>query len=263
MSTNVSHNSDFIYLHKVGVGRWMKALRDGELSFAALGYYIYTAQKYGNKDQGDENEGVFARLKKDDGRIQEAYDYLGKDLEVIQDEEDYVKLRRSSSRYIPTFCIYGLTVGDINSSSSITSGGIQTIPHYYDDRMFSGFTESFAARNMMSEDAILSHFLVGAEVFKNRLLAALVHKGIGFKARQINYTKYSEGEFYIDPVGDKREELFYKFPYYSYQKEIRICLPDIHLMSIFDRFPLSKIPEARLSIGTKLYAEIKADIIER
>jgi hypothetical protein len=67
-----------------------------------------------------------------DLRIQEATNYLGDDLEQMPDG-DCVLLRRRSSHLIPTFCIYGLSVGDLTKNQSIQSEGWQELRIDFDD----------------------------------------------------------------------------------------------------------------------------------
>ena len=90
---------------KFGKCKWMKKLTSGELSFSCTGNFINEAIKTGNNIQGDALEGVFARLKNNDDRIEQMKEKLKDDLEILEDTKPYVLLRRKSSKYKPIFSI--------------------------------------------------------------------------------------------------------------------------------------------------------------
>lgn len=53
-----------LMLFKFGEYKWIKQIQDGFISFACPGRYIDSAKRTGNNEQGDIDEGIFARLKK-------------------------------------------------------------------------------------------------------------------------------------------------------------------------------------------------------
>lgn len=61
--------TDIVLCMKINEKQWIEAIRDGSLCFNRVGYFIEQAEKTGNNEQGDKYEGVFARVKKTDGRI--------------------------------------------------------------------------------------------------------------------------------------------------------------------------------------------------
>ncbi len=60
-----------LILFKFGATKWMKALKDGKVNFSCPGQYINIVKNTGNSEQGDLYEGVFARLKETDPRIEQ------------------------------------------------------------------------------------------------------------------------------------------------------------------------------------------------
>lgn len=213
---------DAMLLFKFGEYKWIKQLQDGEISFSCPGNYIDIAKRTGNDEQGDIDEGIFARLKRKDLRIKKAMSQLKDDLEIIPDGE-YVKLRRKSTYFIPTFCFYSYRVQDA-LDTNIHKAGMQSIDLNFDEKMFNGFC-SDQIRNVLSIGSyptILTFTEI--EAFKSLLVGQLIKRGIyHYKMNHINYTEFSKDEFYIEPT-NKRDELFYKFPKYSYQREARVCL---------------------------------------
>jgi hypothetical protein len=251
-----------LILFKFGEYRWIKKIKDGEISFACPGRYIDIAKRTGNYEQGDIDEGVFARLKRGDIRIREVADQLNEDLEII-DDGDYVKLRRKSSYFIPTFCSYSFRGIDL-LNNDIQKPGIQKIPHYFDERMHSGFS-SDRVRNVLNLDSTLSQLIIQVNPFKYLLGGELTKRGMNFQMRHINYTEFEKDEFFINPTM-RRDELFYKFQRYSYQREARVCLINNPITDFHDRFNLNigTLPESCAILSTKkMYFEITADIVRK
>jgi hypothetical protein len=56
--------------------------------------------------------------------------------------------------------------------------------------------------------------------------------------KPVNYDEFNKKEFFIEPTSNY-EELFYKFPKYSYQYETRICMTGMKFSNIFERFSLN------------------------
>ena len=92
---------------KVSEKQWIESLRNGTVCFNPIEVFIKKAEKNGNNEQGDRYEGIFARLHTSDRRVGELKIRFGDDLEIIPDN-NYVLLRRKSSRKIPIFCMYGV-----------------------------------------------------------------------------------------------------------------------------------------------------------
>lgn len=250
-----------LILFKFGEYKWMKKIQEGEISFSCPGSYIDIAKRTGNNEQGDIDEGVFARLKKGDSRIREAAERLKDDLEIISDGE-YVKLKRKSTYFVPTFCFYSYRVKD-SLSTNIQKSGVQQIQHKFDDKMFSEFS-SDPIRNVLSTESYPATLIIQVEPFKYLLGGELLKQGIDHQIKHINYTEFEKDEFYIEPT-ERREELFYKFPKYSYQKEARVCLHRNLQNNLYDRFNLNIGTLSNFSkLSTvKLYFEFTANIIEK
>jgi len=250
-----------LFLLKVGAKKWLTKLKSGELSFSCPGQYVRIAKLEGNMEQGDLYEAVFARLKKNDPRVIECENRFGNDLEVIPDGE-YVLLRRKSSLFVPTFCFYSYRGFDV--LDNVSAPGKQTITHYFDERIFSGFTND-KAKNVISPGSSPAALILHAFPFRIQVADALIRNGLSFDIRHINYSAFEEDVFFIEPT-NKREELFYKFPKYSYQKEARIVLHGMKLPTIYDRYSLdigqlSKGSASMIENG-QFYVQFEADIVE-
>ncbi|WP_374722891.1 hypothetical protein [Peribacillus tepidiphilus] len=249
-----------LILFKFGENKWIEKIKDGEVSFACLGRYIDIAKKTGNNEQGDIDEGVFARLRRGDSRIEEVSEQLQDDLEIISDG-DYVKLRRKSSYLIPTFCFYSYRGIDL-LNNEIEKPGIQRFSHYFDEKMFNGFSLD-KVKNVLSSDSILSLLIIQPEPFKYLLGGELAKQGIDHVIRHINYTEFEKEEFFINPT-EQRDELFYKFPKYSYQREARVCLINSPRNDLYDRLNINigSLPDSYAILSkNKLYFELSADIV--
>ncbi|WP_064091545.1 hypothetical protein [Rossellomorea aquimaris] len=254
-------NDHAVLLFKFGSLKWMEKIRKGSMSFSCPGKYIEIAKKTGNDEQGDVNEGVFARLRKGDKKIKEMQTKLKDDLEIIDDGE-YVKLRRWSSYYIPTFCFYSYRIADM-LDNSITETGFQTIHHYFDDKMYNEFGPR-SVRNVLSTDNSPAYLILQVKPFIDNLMKNLALNAIGAEIRNINYSEFQKEEFFIYPT-ERRDELFYKFPKYAYQKEARVCLVRRPLTNIHERLNININPmneKDAFITNNEFYFGVTADVQE-
>lgn len=233
-------NSDIATIFKFGEQKWIKLLVEGSVSFSCSGNFAYQAIKTGNDIQGDRYDGIFAKLSNNDSRIGEMKKRLGYDLEIFT-EGEYTYLRRKSAKLKPIFCAYGYTAGDIMRDGKISKCGSHTVRHDFDEKMYSGFSNSLACPNVISEPFRFTQVMIQAAPFVDRFKIAARQIGLKYEWRPIDYTQFEQDTFFIEPT-DKYDELFCKFPKYKYQHEIRICLYELRFISIFDRFNLKVLP---------------------
>ncbi|PKM78520.1 MAG: hypothetical protein CVU90_01935 [Firmicutes bacterium HGW-Firmicutes-15] len=252
-----------LLLFKFGEYRWIKRLKDGELSFGCPGGYIDIARTSKNDEQGDLDEAIFARLKKGNPKIQEVADTLKDDLEVI-DDGAYVKLRRKSSYLVPVFCFYRIKTSDI--TKNVTAAGKQKVTYNFDERIFSSFAHSKEVINVLQHDFVPSILTIQPGPFVCVLSEALFKKNIKYSMHDVDYSKFAEEEFFINPT-DKRDELFCKYPRYKYQFETRICLHDIYLKDTNDRYNLLvrrlSDEDAPLIEKVGISIDMNVDIVEK
>lgn len=226
-------NDDAVLLFKFGEQRWMNRLAAGEISFSCPGKFVYQAKRTGNDVQGDLYDGIFARLEKGDPRIQKMKNELGRDLEQIIDG-DYVILRRKSAKLKPIFCMYSYTAADILSDGSVNSSGLHNVRHDFDERMYSGFSDSLAIKNVISDSCRFTQLTFQPRPFVEQFKKAMSLNGIKYVMKPVNYELFAQDTFFVEPT-ERYDELFYKFPQYKYQLEARICLIDMKFGCIFDR----------------------------
>jgi len=243
-------NDHAITVHRFGEQRWIDKVIAGELSFSCAGAFIHQAKKTGNYVQGDLHEAVFARLLKNDVRIAQMRALLGTDLEEIPDG-DYVFLRRHSAKRKPIFCFYGYTAGDALDDGHIDHEGLNRIRHEFDEKMYSGFSQNIDVRNVVSDEYRFTELTVIAGALGDRVRAVMDMNGFSYKMGRIDYDIMNKDEFFIQPTSSY-DELFYKHPAYKYQYEARICLFNMKLNTIFDRFAL-QIPPLTKDEYAKVY----------
>lgn len=217
----------------------MKKLTSGELSFSCTGNFINEAIKTGNNIQGDALEGVFARLKNNDDRIEQMKEKLKDDLEILEDTKPYVLLRRKSSKYKPIFCLYSYTYDDIYDECNNPKIGANLVKHNFHDDMYSGFAESLSIKNVLSPDEQFAQVVFSkSKNFLYRLKGTILLENHVFKISRVNYTEFEKEEFFIEPSATYNE-LFYKFPQYKGQNEARICLLDMDFNDYLERYSLN------------------------
>ena len=223
---------------KFGIHKWMQKLVEGELSFSCTGSFIFQAIHTDNDIQGDKLEGVFARLRKDDPLIIQMGSKLGKDLEIIPDNECYVLLRRKSSKYRPIFCLYSYADKDILDDCTSPAPGRQFVTHTFASEMYTGFADTYEARNVVVPDLRFAQVTLSkSATFLMRLKVSLNAQKLKHKIGYVNYTEFEKETFFIPPT-ENYDELFYKFPKYKSQHEVRICLPELSFSHIGQRFNL-------------------------
>lgn len=253
-----------LLLFRFGEKRWIEKIVEGNLSFSCAGAFINQAKNTGNTVQGDEYEAIFAKLYPDDIRIAEMKRKLGDDLEEIN-LNDHILLRRKSAKLKPIFCFYGYTARDLLEEANIEHLGENTVRHEFDERMFSGFSNSESVKNVLSEERRFTMITLMPQPFVDRVKFFMKLNGYGFKMGKVKYEIISNDTFFIEPTAEYNE-LFYKAKEYSYQCEARICMKNMKFNNIFERFDcnIGKLrPEEYYINYDKLYFTINAVIARR
>lgn len=191
---------------------------NGELCFGSAKRYIDLEEKHGETEQGDRFEGIFARLRKNDTKISYYQKKYGSDLEIIDDNE-YVMLRRFSTKKIPVLCFYAIS--DEYLASKIDKKNIFCL----DSRHYAIIEFDFERRMYhFSGDVKTNVLITFSKVEMEHIMAELNSKSLFHKEQQVDYSKKDSDVFDLEPT-DEREELFYKNSRFEYQQEFRIILP--------------------------------------
>lgn len=252
-------NGNAIMIYKFGEKRWIQKILDGELSFSCTGAFVFQAKKTGNLIQGDLYEGAFARFLNSNPKINEMYEKLGKDLEIINDG-DYSLLRRKSAKLRPIFCAFAYTVEDSLKSNTIVKPGAQKLRFEFDKRMYEGFS-NYIESKVVTDLYRFTLLYVQPKPFVDSIKQVLRLKNTPYKMKRVEYIDMKE-EFYIE-LTDNYDELFYKSKDYEYQHEMRICLTGGKFKNIFERYPLriQKINKKDFYLFyDKIFVEFIADI---
>lgn len=210
---------------KVGQEKWIKALKDGTACFNHVGFFIDKAIQTGNNEEGDFYEGVLARLKKSNPLLVQTIERFGEDIE-LNDDGEYVILRRKSVRNIPAFCIYGvrgdeLTVIEESIYFDEASGQHKGKVRYdFPSKLYHGFLDTPEGDAVWSFLCSTGHFFEGIET-------ALQQQGYTCSKCVEKYDIDLSKEFYIDPEADgPYSELTHKRIDLEYQHEVRLFLPE-------------------------------------
>lgn len=203
---------------KVSEKQWIESLRNGTVCFNPIEVFIKKAEKNGNNEQGDRYEGIFARLQTNDRRIGELKIRFGDDLEIIPENNNYVLLRRKSSRKIPIFCMYGVRRDELelqeDSVHKENGKYIGTVVYNLPTRIYNGFLDS---SDVWGFYASSGHFCAALE-------KALGDNNLTYGKAVINYDIELNKEFYFEPT-ENYSELIHKRKELEYQHEIRYILP--------------------------------------
>lgn len=215
-----------ILLFRFSEQRWIDSLVKGKVSFSCAGAFIEQAKRNKDSTQADAFEGYFARLHKDDPRIQQMRDKLTNDLEE-EWNGDYVLLRRYSSKFIPIFCVYAFTCKDALQKAK--NGGTVKIIHEFDERMFSDFSASSQwDSKVVADDHRMAMVTLQVKPFidKIRMVGAL--NRITVLSDYVEYDLDENETFFIEPT-DAYLELSHKRKAYSFQHEARFWIPTMRM----------------------------------
>lgn len=207
---------DIVLCMKVSEKQWIKLLRNGQVCFNPVETFITKAETSGNNEQGDKYEGIFARIKTDDMRLEKLRKRFGDDLEETI-ECGYVLLRRKSSRNIPVFCAYGIKKDElkiVEDSIQEEAGEYKcTVEYDFPDKIYNGFLD---CADVWGFYASSGHFCAALEeaLDRNHLLYA---KAV------ISYDIDPTKEFYFEPDSEY-SELNHKRRDLEYQHETRYRL---------------------------------------
>lgn len=208
---------------KFGEEKWLKRLFYGELSFSCAANFISYAQCTGDKKRGDPYEAIFARLWKNDTRIEEYKYKLEKDLEIIEDG-NHVLLRRRSACLVPIFCIFGIPDSSEYFEKKEEDDNIVKLKFKFSEEMYQGFSDNSENASVFFQAAPFDKAI--EETFNSLTIPKI--------NRLVNYTYRANNEFVIEP-NDNYDELFYKRDRYKVQNEYRIILPKIKFTSPCER----------------------------
>lgn len=210
----MTYNVEFCM--KVSEKRWIESLRNGKACFNPVDKFIKQAETDGNNEQGDKYEGIFARIKANDVRLVNLRKRFGDDLEEIA-EDDYVLLRRKSSRKVPIFCAYGIRKDELkireNSIQEEAGEYKCTVDYEFPDKIYNGFLDC----------ADVWGFYASSGHFFSALEEALDKNHLSYAKAVINYDIDPTKEFYFEPDSDY-SELNHKRKDLEYQHEIRYRL---------------------------------------
>ena len=204
----------------------------GEVWFGAIKNYIEEGETTSNDQQGDKYEGVFARLKKNSQLVYHYMQVLGDDLEMREDGDCYL-LRRTSSRYVCAFCMYGFDEKELEPLDA---------PYLENGQWVQDFQYKISPemhKKFLGENTDKSgwYFSIGHfyEALDASMTVPMVRGGVSY---DIDPTT----EFCVEP-DDMYSELFHKRKDLSYQKDVRnlILNKDPKLKGIAIKFDM--LPE--------------------
>lgn len=191
----------------------------GNIYFGCAEYYAYQ-EVLGNKGQGDKNEGLYARVKKDNlSYINEQERLYGEDLCKIENG-DFLDLKLRSVINMPIYCFYSVNANDLGVKYFDEPG--ETLKVRYRTYKFNISKEVF--KDFSAENFGMMNFINHTDLYR-RIQNSLRSEGCKhiLKSR-IKYVN-RVGKEWICPEGHPAE-LFYKDKSFGYQKEGRIVVTD-------------------------------------
>lgn len=200
--------------------------------------YILLGQK-GLKGQGDKNEGIIARYRKQNpfgiNRIKKYIKHFGKKNLIIQENNGFYEIRRRSSLLTPMACFFSMIDDFSNEVSNITDykTHIITKQHTIENKFFRAFKKNKDDK-LKWGDFVIINYENDRMLYKkvtNELQKSDVKKQ-NVILKEIEYLRNGFDEWecpeYIKMGLDVNlpYELFYKDKEFSYQNEHRIVVND-------------------------------------
>lgn len=201
--------------------------------------YILLEQN-GVKGQGDKNEGIIARYRKENSfginRIKKYIEYFGQKNLIIKENKGFYEVRRKLSLLTPMACFFSIIDDLSNEASNITDYKAHIITKQYaiEGKFFKAFKKNKEDKVRLGDFIIINYE-------NDRLLYKKVTNGLeknGIKKqnvilKKVEYLRNGSDEWecpeYIERglAVNLPYELFYKDKDFSYQKEYRIVVNDM------------------------------------
>lgn len=212
-------------------------IKTDSIFFGCALKYILLGQK-GVEGQGDKNEAIIARYRKDNlkgiEKIDEYKKHFGINNLVIQENKGFYEIRRKSSLFNPLACFF-LIVDDLSiEASKINDKKTHIITKKY--RLKTKLFEAFNGDKdtLKTDNFIFVNYNNTRELDKDvtKALKRIGVKKENIKIRRVNYDRNEFEEWECPEYKDGLEfvdfpyELFYKDREFRYQKECRIVVDD-------------------------------------
>jgi hypothetical protein len=194
-------------------------IASGNVYFGCAELYAYKGA-LGNKGQGDEDEGLYARVLRNNSMyLQEQQKIFGRDLVIIENG-NFLDLKLRSVINMPLYCVYTINAKDSDVKYFDEPGETPNI--FY--RTYEFFVPKIVFQDFSTDDFGIIKFINHTDLY-SRIENSL--QKIGCKTIERNRIRYvaRENMEWICP-DDHPHELFYKGDNFSYQKEGRIIVSD-------------------------------------
>lgn len=216
MSSFINGNDDVFLFKIIDTKYAQEFLHHGKLAFSCAKNYSELS-KQGKPGQGDDEEGLFGRIKKDDTRLKHLESYYGENLlkETYVKDSNYVDLRLTHVSFMPIYCLFSLKVNDFTKNIKDPKPGINPATITISQEYFKDFRNSANKKSLI----LIDH---GKE-FIHRLTDKIVENGYNPIWSDVNYIERNKTFLY--PPDYHPNELFCKDKSrFQDQKELRVII---------------------------------------
>lgn len=245
--------TNIFFIYKIMKNQYIKELACGKVDFSCCGNWVSIAETGGGKGQGDKYECVFAKYleKNSEEPIKKYKKMFGEDL-LVENEGNYVLLRRKSSLYIPAACFYSIdnytAIQNLYGDDKVRIDEIINANQDKEELTISDFPLSLSEKYF--EEFNLSNDEINAIMIQPYdFLCKLTEKNVKYrKVTYINmdkeydifgdelFKKYYGSSLRLNEALEKRIEMFFKDKSnYEHQCEIRLIIRDEKFTSIKQR----------------------------
>ena len=254
-------------LYKRVKDEYFKDISNGIVHFSCCEKYIEIAKKGCGKGQGDEHECVFAKyLKENSSKPIKKYKNIFDDDLQVEEEGDYVLLRRKSSLLIPTSCFYGIDGNiiinnlkdeDLEYIKKIASDNpgkneikVPKIPFYFGDKYLDDFGKEDETKGIYIVPKKFKEEMIRKKVKFNKV--AYIDENQEYDIfKDKFYNKYFDDIMNLKEAFNYRVDMFFKDKSYSHQNEYRFIIPTM---------PFNNFKEGKEGTKIKLDGLIPFDV---
>ncbi|MEF9984669.1 MAG: hypothetical protein RR710_09045 [Oscillospiraceae bacterium] len=218
------------------------------ITFGCAANWLNYALKENNQLTGDFFECIFARLEKGDPRIDTMTDAkgnpMGDHLLVLENEaDDSCILRLIPTILKPVMCFYSFNTNAIrkrfaDGNSLAPSFGLNldryrtNMGYMEDSSSFLFITDPVRFFADLKKEIPLAVSNNTAKLTSKRFYGNFNPEEPMF-FKEVDYDKHTSSEFYYD-LPEAQEEMFWKMPEYRTQAELRITIPNINFVNLYD-----------------------------
>lgn len=250
MYEEVSQNAEIMTFKIINAEYIEDTMASGNIYIGCADYYAYQ-ENTGNKGQGDKDEGLYARVRKENNSfITEQERLYGTDLVKIPNG-DFLDLKLKSVINMPICCFYTINASDPIVSYFDEQGETPNVKY----RIYTFDIPEKVLKDFSVDNFGIINFLNHTDLYV-RIEKSLKAEGCRhFTKTRMRYVDRENKEWFCPE--NHPFELFYKDISFGYQREGRIIAHDRNVGFPYEKDAKKKVRQVNIGNLTNLVKKIK------